>query len=127
MRVFELVIHVPSVLLERDAGPTRGQVTIDPLRILASDSQRLIARNGRNREICDRAGCHHRALLDPIVANVRLNRRRSWRKAWPMGQASSAAVGSGHMNSVVGADKVRNAMQGIDLHVSAARPRRPSL
>src|SRR5262245_49722676 len=58
--VFELVIHVPSILLERDAGPIRRQVPINPLRILASDPQRLVARDGRNREICDRAGCHNR-------------------------------------------------------------------
>jgi hypothetical protein len=31
------------------------------------------------------------------------------------------------MNSVVGTDEVRNAVQDIDLQVSAARPRRPSL
>jgi hypothetical protein len=31
------------------------------------------------------------------------------------------------MNSVVGADEIRNTMQHIDLQVSAARPGRPSL
>lgn len=45
--------------------------TIDPLRIQASNPQRLVARDGGDRGSCDRTKRHRDALLDPIVANTK--------------------------------------------------------